>query len=61
MNVFTLNGQAYEIYSTTQDMLHAVKLGQKGQRLSPKNFSNLLNLTPAKFETLKKIGVIKAA
>ena len=60
-NIFKIAGENYELYNITDRMLHFAKLGKNGKKLSSKNASNLMNLTPAQFDKFAGLLVITAA
>ncbi len=53
-----LDGSEYYCYNVT-DIMHFVKLGKKGQILSTKNFSNLMNMTKENVLKFVKLGGIE--
>ena len=55
--VITFNGQQYEVYNTTQDMLHTVLLRKDGTRYPAKG-RYLHNWRPSEIKMGQAMGVL---
>jgi hypothetical protein len=58
---FTTNeGKKYEIYNTTENMIHAVEVNKKGEKRSP-NAKTLFNIPIDTFSRFIGMGIIANA
>jgi len=55
---FTFNNKNFEIYNTTENMIHAVELNKEGEKRSP-NSKTLINFTIRQVGLGVRIGSIK--